>query len=59
VGNYVISPNVRFGSIVRYRVSYMPTGTVMESRTIGHYSSLNRAKAAAQRYHDKAQDQGR
>jgi hypothetical protein len=56
VGNYVISPNVSFGSLVRYRVSYMPTGTVMESRTIGHYRSLKEAKAAAQRDHDKAQD---
>jgi hypothetical protein len=31
VGNYAISPSVSFGSLVRYRVSYMPTGTVMES----------------------------
>ena len=59
VGNYAISPSVSFGSLVRYRVSYMPTGTVIESRTIGHYRSLQDAKAAAQRDHDKAQDQGR
>ena len=59
VGNYAISPSVSFGSLVRYRVSYMPTGTVMESRTIGHYRSLKEAKAAAQRHHDQNQDQGR
>jgi hypothetical protein len=58
VGNYAISPSVSFGSLVRYRVSYMPTGTVMESRTIGHYRSLKEAKAAAQRDHDKNRDQG-
>ena len=58
-GNYAISPSVSFGSLVRYRVSYMPTGTVMESRTIGHYRTLNDAKAAAQRDHDKSRDQGR
>jgi hypothetical protein len=59
VGNYAISPSVSFGSLVRYRVSYMPTGTVMESRTIGHYRSLKEAKAAAQRDHDQNRDQGR
>jgi hypothetical protein len=59
VGNYAISPSVSFGSLIRYRVSYMPTGTVMESRTIGHYRSLKEAKAAAQRDHDKNRDQGR
>jgi hypothetical protein len=53
VGNYAISPSVSFGSLVRHRVSYMPTGTVMESRTIGHYRSLKEAKAAAQRDHDQ------
>jgi hypothetical protein len=35
------------------------TGTVMESRTIGHYRPLNEAKAAAQRDHDQNRDQGR
>ena len=44
VGNHAISPSVSFGSLVRYRVSYMPTGTVMESRTIGHYRSLRRQR---------------
>jgi len=29
VGNYAISPDVTFGSLVRYRLSYMPTGTVI------------------------------
>ena len=58
VGNYAISPSVSFGSLVRYRVSYMPTGTVMESRTIGHYRSLKEAKAAAQRDHDQKQGPG-
>ena len=58
VGNYAISPNVSFGSLVRYRLTYMPTGTVMESRTIGHYRSLPEAKAAAQRDHDENRDQG-
>jgi len=47
-----------FGSLVRYRVAYMPTGTVMESRTIGHYRTLNDAKTAAQRDHDQNRDQG-
>ena len=56
VGNYAISPSVSFGSLVRYRVSYMPTGTVIESRTIGHYRSLYDAKAAAQRHHDQNWD---
>jgi hypothetical protein len=59
VGNYAISPSVTFGSLVRYRVAYMPTATVTESRTIGHYRTLNDAKAAAQRDHDKNRDQGR
>ena len=59
VGDYTISPSVSFGSLVRYRVSYMPTGTVIESRTIGHYRSLPEAKAAAQRDHDQNRDQGR
>jgi hypothetical protein len=59
VGNYTISPSVSFGSLVRYRVSYMPTGTVVESRTIGHYRSLHEAKTAAQRHHDQNRDQGR
>ena len=59
VGNYAISPNVSFGSLVRYRLSYMPTGTVMERRTIGHYRSLSEAKAAAPRDHDQNRDQGR
>ena len=59
VGNYAISPSVSFGSLVRYRVSYMPTGTVIESRTIGHYRSLSEAKAAAPRDHDQNRDQGR
>ena len=59
VGIYAISPSVSFGSLVRYRLSYMPTGTVMESRTIGHYRSLNDAKAAAQRDHEQNRDQGR
>jgi hypothetical protein len=58
VGNYAISPSVSFGSLVRYRVSYMPTGTVMESHTIGHYRSVKEAKAAAQRDHDQNRDQG-
>ena len=58
VGNYAISPDVSFGSLVHYRLSYMPTGTVMESRTIGHYRSLPEAKAAAQRDHDKNRDRG-
>ena len=44
VGNYAISPSVTFGSLVRYRLAYMPTGTVMESRTIGHYRTLNLSK---------------
>ena len=55
MGIYAISPSVSFGSLVRYRLSYMPTGTVMESRTIGHYN----AKAAAQRDHEQNRDQGR
>jgi hypothetical protein len=59
VGIYVISPSVTFGSLVRYRLAYMPTGTVIESRTIGHYRTLNEAKAAAQRDHDQNRDQGR
>jgi hypothetical protein len=46
-------------SLVRYRLAYMPTGTVMESRTIGHYRTLSEAKAAAQRDHDQNRDQGR
>ena len=56
VGNYAISPDVTFGSLVRYRLSYMPTGTVIESRTIGHYRSLPEAKAAAQRNDDQNRD---
>jgi hypothetical protein len=52
-------PSVSFGSLVLYRVSYMPTGTIIESRTIGHYRSLQEAKAAAQRHHDQNRDQGR
>ena len=56
VGNYAISPSVSFGSLVRYRVSYMPTGDRIESRTIGHYRSLYDAKAAAQRHHDQNWD---
>ena len=59
VGIYVISPSVTFGSLVRYRLAYMPTGAVMESRTIGHYRSLKEAKAAAQRDHDQNRDKGR
>jgi hypothetical protein len=47
VGNYAISPSVTFGSLVRYRVAYMPTGTVMDSRTIGHYRTLNDARQYA------------
>jgi hypothetical protein len=58
VGNYAISPSVTFGSLVRYRLSYTPTGTVVESRTIGHYRSLPEAKAAAQRDHDQNRDRG-
>jgi hypothetical protein len=59
VGTYAISPNASFGSFVHYRVSYMPTGTVIESRTIGHYRTLADAKAFAQRDHDQNRDQGR
>jgi hypothetical protein len=37
----------------------MPTGTDMESRTIGHYRTLKDAKAAAQHDHDENRHQGR
>jgi hypothetical protein len=60
IGNYVIAPSGSFGrfNFVHYRVSYLPTGTVAESRTIGHYRDLKEAKAAAQRDHDQGRDQG-
>jgi hypothetical protein len=60
IGNYVIAPSGPFGPFrfVHYRVSYLPTGTVIESRTIGHYRTLPAAKAAAQRDHDEGRDQG-
>jgi hypothetical protein len=61
VGNYAVTPDASFASFntVHYRVSYMPTGTVMESRTIGHYRTLKDAKAAGQHDHDENRDQGR
>ena len=60
IGNYAIAPSGNFGpfNFVHYRVSYMPTGTVIESRTIGHYRSLSEAKDAAQRDHDQKWGQG-
>jgi hypothetical protein len=61
IGNYAIAPSGNFGpfNFVHYRVGYLPTGTVIESRTIGHYRNLQEAKAAAQRDHDQGRDQGR
>ena len=52
VGIYTIFPSVSFG--YSYRVSLIPTGTVIESCTIGHYRTLADAKAAAQRHHDQS-----
>ena len=46
VGNYAISPSISFGSVVRYRVSYMPTGTVIESRTISHSPQSSRGQGS-------------
>jgi hypothetical protein len=39
VGIYVISPSVTFGSLVRYRVAYMPTGT--ESKRVDEFANMS------------------